>query len=355
MKCLDVEQRIRRFPLVTFGRLWCNEYAMETKKNSYTFVLNQEQQEALKILLKMGNYKTKVVPHTQIAVEAQDCVVNLYKSGKCLVQGKGAEDFVIFFLEPNVLQAATVGYEEILNPESVAPHMGIDESGKGDFFGSLVASAVYVDPDLAHAMQDMGVKDCKQLTDKAVFFLGNKTRQLLGPKRFALVAIGPEAYNRLYAKMRNVNTLLAWAHARCIENLMETVPDCPRAVADQFGAKQVIERALMKKGRSIKLEQRHKAESDIAVAAASVLAREAFLRGLGRLGETYGIQAHKGASEQVKASAIELIKKAGPQILLKTCKCHFRTTDQVLAACGSSRAVLGPEGQAVSRTKDEKK
>ena len=344
-----------RFPLVTSKRLWCNECAMETKKNSYTFVLTQEQQEALKILLKMGNYKAKEVPHTQMAVEAQDCVVNLYKSGKCLVQGKGAEDFVLFFLEPNVLQAATVGYEEILNPELVSPHMGIDESGKGDFFGSLVASAVYVDPDLAHAMQEMGVKDCKQLTDKAVFFLGNKTRQLLGPKRFALVAIGPEAYNRLYAKMRNVNTLLAWAHARCIENLMETVPDCPRAVADQFGAKQVIERALMKKGRSIKLEQRHKAESDIAVAAASVLAREAFLRGLGRLGETYGIQAHKGASEQVKASAIELIKKSGPQILLKTCKCHFRTTDQVLAACGSSRAALGPEGQAVSRTKDEKK
>ena len=328
---------------------------METKKNSYTFVLDKEQQEALKILLKMGNYKAKEVPHTQIAVEAQDCVVNLYKSGKCLVQGKGAEDFVIFFLEPNVLQAATVGYEEILNPELVSPHMGIDESGKGDFFGSLVASAVYVDPDLAHAMQDMGVKDCKQLTDKAVFFLGNKTRQLLGPKRFSLVAIGPEAYNRLYAKMRNVNTLLAWAHARCIENLLETVPDCPRAVADQFGAKQVIERALMKKGRSIKLEQRHKAESDIAVAAASVLAREAFLRGLGKLGETYGIQAHKGASEQVKASAIELIKKSGPEILLKTCKCHFRTADQVLAACGSSRAALGPDGQAVSRTKDEKK
>ena len=328
---------------------------MEIKKNSYTFVLTKEQQEALKILLNMGNYKRKEVPHTLIAVEAQDCVVNLYKSGKCLVQGKGAQDFVIFFLEPNVLQSATVGYEELLNPDLVSPHMGIDESGKGDFFGSLVACAVYVDPDLAHAMQDIGVKDCKQLTDKAVFFIGNKTRQLLGPKRFALVAIGPEAYNRLYAKMRNVNTLLAWAHARCIENLIESVPDCPRAVADQFGAKQVIERALMKKGRKIKLEQRHKAESDIAVAAASVLAREAFLRGLGRLGETYGIQAHKGASEQVKASAIELVKKAGPEILLKTCKCHFRTADQVLAACGSSRAALGPEGQAVSRTKEDPK
>lgn len=324
------------------------------KKNSYTYVLNKEQQEALKILLKMGNYRPKQVPHTVIAVEAQDCVVNLYKSGKCLVQGKGAEDFVLFFLEPNVLQAATVGYEETLNPELVSPHMGIDESGKGDFFGPLVACAVYVDPDIAHAMQELGVKDCKQLTDKAVFFIGSKTRQLLGPKRFTLVSIGPETYNRLYAKIRNVNSLLAWAHARCIENLLETVPDCPRAVADQFGAERVIKNALMKKGKAIKLEQRHKAESDIAVAAASVLAREAFLRSLGRLGEIHGIQTHKGASEQVKASAIGLVKKAGPEALLKACKCHFRTTDQVLAACGSSRAALGPEGQAVSRTVERK-
>ena len=324
------------------------------KKNSYTYVLDKEQQEALKILLKMGNYRPKTVPHTVIAVEAQDCVVNLYKSGKCLVQGKGAEDFVLFFLEPNVLQSATVGYEEELNPELVAPHMGIDESGKGDFFGPLVACAVYVDPDLAHAMQDIGVKDCKQLTDKAVFFIGNKTRQLLGPKRFTLVSIGPETYNRLYSKIRNVNSLLAWAHARCIENLLETVPDCPRAVADQFGAERVIKNALMKKGKAIKLEQRHKAESDIAVAAASVLAREAFLRSLQRLGEIHGIQTHKGASEQVKASAIELVKKTGPDVLLKACKCHFRTTDHVLAACGASRAVLGPEGQAMSRTVERK-
>ena len=325
---------------------------MPIKKNSYTFVLNQEQQELLKTMLAMGNYRRKEVPHTIIAVEAENCVVNLYKSGKCLVQGNGAEDFVLFFLEPAVLQSATIGYEEMLNPDLVSPHMGIDESGKGDFFGPLVACAVYVDPDIANAMKELDVKDCKQMTDKAVLYVGSRTRQLLTPKRFSLVSIGPEAYNRLYAKIRNVNNLLAWAHARCIENLLETVPDCPRAVADQFGAKQVIERALMKKGRSIKLEQRHKAESDIAVAAASVLARESFLRALGKLGETHGITAHKGASEQVKESAIQLVKKSGADILLKTAKCHFRTTDQVLATCGFSRSALGPEGQAVSRPKN---
>lgn len=307
------------------------------KKTSYTFVLTKEQQEALKIMLQMGNYRPKQVPHTIIAVEAEECVVNLYKSGKCLVQGKGAEDFVLFFLEPNVLMSATLGYEELLNPEMVAPHMGIDESGKGDFFGPLVACAVYVDPDISHAMQEIGVKDCKELTDKAVFFIGRKTRELLGRERYTMVSIGPETYNRLYAKMRNVNSLLAWAHARCIENLLEHVPDCPRSVADQFSGKEVIKKALMKKGRKIKLEQRHKAESDIAVAAASVLAREAFLRALQRMGEPLGLELPKGASEQVKQIAIELVKKSGPEALLKNAKCHFRTTDQVLAACGSSR------------------
>ena len=318
-------------------------------KTSFSFVLNADQQQRLKTLLEMGNYKPRQVPYTTIAVEAEDCMVNLYTSGKLLVQGKGAEDFVLFVLEPNVLMSATVGYEEVLNPESVAPHMGSDESGKGDFFGPLVACAVYVDPDLAHAMQELGVKDCKKLTDKAVFFIGKRTRDLLGLKRYASVSIGPEAYNRLYFKMRNVNTLLAWAHARCIENLLEGVPDCPRAVADQFGSEQLIKRALMKKGSKIKLEQHHKAESDIAVAAASVIARETFLRQIQRIGEQHGIEVQKGASDQVRQTAIDLVKKEGPGVLVKTCKCHFRTTDLVLEACGATREQLGEYGQATSR------
>ena len=322
---------------------------MAANKNSYTFVLNSEQQEALKIMLQMGNYRPKQVPHTIIAVEADHCNVSLYKSGKCLIQGRGAEDFVIFFMEPNVLQNASLGYEEGLNPVLTTPHMGIDESGKGDYFGALVACAAYVNQDIAKKMNEIGVKDCKKLTDKAVLFIGSKIRGLLGPNRYKIVSIGPETYNRLYAKMHNVNTLLAWAHARCIENLMDTVPDCPRAVADQFGAKHVIERALMKKGRSIELEQRHKAESDIAVAAASVLAREAFLRGLQTMGKAFDFEPHKGASEMVKADAVALVKRSGPDILLKTSKCHFQTTDKVLSACGKSRLDMSPEGQVVAR------
>ena len=311
------------------------------KKNSYTFVLNSEQQEALKILLKMGNYRPKQVPHTVIAVEAQDCVVNLYKSGKCLVQGKGAADWVTFVLEPLVLGEARLGYEDVLNPEANAPHMGVDESGKGDFFGPMVVAAAYVDEALAKDLRAMNVRDSKTITsDKAALDLAKKIRERLGD-RFALVAIGPAAYNRLYATMNSVNRILAWGHARAIENLLEKVPDCPRALSDQFGPEQQIQRALQQKGRRIKLEQRHKAESDVAVAAASILARAGFLMALAKLGEQYAVKLPKGASEQVKATAGELVKKHGGAALLETAKCHFKTTDDVLAPLGRTRAGEG--------------
>ncbi|MDA0990744.1 MAG: ribonuclease HIII, partial [Verrucomicrobia bacterium] len=247
---------------------------------SYTFKLTTEQQETLSTVLRNGNYRPIRVEHTQIAVRTPDCSISLYKSGKCLVQGKGAEEFVTFVLEPLVLQQVAFGYDEVVNPEGSQPHMGVDESGKGDFFGPLVIAAAYVDPELARTMQEMGVKDSKSITsDKKAMDLGLALRRLLG-KRFSTVKIGPPTYNRLYAKMRNVNTLLAWAHARAIENLLEAVPDCPMAISDQFGSTKLIERALMTKGRNIKLVQRVRAEADVAVAAASIIARDLFLRSL---------------------------------------------------------------------------
>ena len=317
-------------------------------KNSFTFVLTLRQQELLRALADELQYKKVDVPHTTLAFEGPNCRVNLYTSGKCLIQGRGAEEFVLYFLEPNVLQTVGLGYEELLNPEAFTPHMGSDESGKGDFFGPLVTAAAYVDKDLIHAMEELGIKDCKQLTDKQTLFLGARLRELLGKERHTVVAMGPETYNRLYGKFRNVNSLLAWAHARCIENVLETVPDCPRAVADQFANEQVIKKMLMEKGKKIKLEQRHRAESDMAVAAASVLAREAFLRALYRLGESVGVVLPKGATN-VMGEAIEVVKKHGPAVLAKIAKCHFGTTDKVLAAAGFSRKDLPAEAQAQSR------
>ncbi len=321
-----------------------------TPKNSFTYPLNPAQQKTLLTILRSGNFLPIEVPHTRVAVEGDRCRINLYKSGKCLVQGKGAEDFVTFTLEPLVLKQASLGYEDVLNPEMSQPHFGVDESGKGDFFGPMVVAAAYVDASLADAMRELDVKDSKRITsDKKAMEIGQKLRKLLGP-RHTIVKIGPEAYNRLYAKMRNVNTLLAWAHARAIENMLDAVPSCPRAVSDQFGNERLIRNALLKKGRSIKLEQRHRAESDLAVAAASILAREAFLVALLRMGKEYDIKIPKGASAAVQDVAVEIARKHGPEVLLRTVKCHFKTTDTVLGKVGSDRAALGPEGQAVSAT-----
>lgn len=325
--------------------------AMDTK-TSFSYTLTPPQQAQLEQLLAAGNYRPVAVPHTRIAVDAPGCRVNLYNSGKCLVQGKQAEEFVLFMLEPMVLRTAGVGYEDTLNPEGVTPHMGVDESGKGDVFGPLVIAAAYVNPALAEALRGLKVRDSKQISsDAQALALGAAIRRELGPNRFTLVRIGPETYNRLYAKIRNVNRLLAWAHARAIENLLERQPDCPRAVSDQFGAKHEVERALMKQGRKITLEQRHRAESDIAVAAASVLAREGFLRALLQLRDRHqGLVFPKGASPAVRQAAVALIRQTGdPAVLLQTAKCHFRTIDAVLAEAGATREALGADGQAVSK------
>ena len=320
------------------------------KQTSFTYKLTESQTSDLHELLKHSNYKPIKVPYTLIAVEANDCRVNLYESRKCLIQGKGAAEFITFVLEPQILMEARLGYEEILNPQATQPHMGIDESGKGDLFGPLVIAAAYIDPESASAFKKIGVRDSKMIkSDQKAEAMAQEIRKAsLG--RFAMVVIGPEAYNRLYTTMRSVNTILAWGHARAIENLLEKVPDCPMALSDQFGPARQIQQALLKKGRSIELQQMPKAESDPAVAAASILARAGFLAALKKMGESFNLEIPKGASAQVREMAGKLVDLHGPEVLLKTVKCHFKTTDEVLASRSLSRTVLGPNGQAVSKS-----
>jgi ribonuclease HIII len=319
-------------------------------QTSFTYKLTAPQQDALERILRNGSFRLREVPYTRVAVEAADFNVSLYTSGSCVIQGKGARDWITFTLEPEVLLEARLGYEDVIDPTQFTPHMGVDESGKGDFFGPLVIAAAYVDEQLAHQLRALRVRDSKRITsDRVAEQMAGDIAKILG-HRFAVVSVGPRAYNRLYAKMRNVNRMLAWGHARAIEDLLERVPDCPRALSDQFGPTQQIERALMAKGRNIKLEQRPKAESDVAVAAASILARAGFIRALRDLGTKLGTPAPKGASPQVQEAARKAIQQHGPGILLDTAKCHFKTADEVLAATGHHRSELGPEGQAQSRT-----
>lgn len=334
----------------------------QTKKTTFTYELTEDQQEILLGIMVNGNYRRREVPYSLWSIEGDHFNATLYskeKHGrrKLCIQGSKAEDFVLFVLEPNVLMSATLGYETILNPELVAAHAGSDESGKGDYFGPLVVCCAYTDEALSAEMQKLGVRDCKQMSDKAVLTTGAKLRALLGQSGYAVVKLGPAAYNRLYAKMHNINRMLAWAHGTAIEELLEKRQGCNRVVVDQFAPTEAtIKRALKPLGKKATVEQRHKAESDIAVAAASVIARELFLRDIAKMGEeVFGPPAEgrenvpAGSSDpRVRALAEEMVRKEGPVWLMNHCKTHFQTTDKVLAACGKSREDLPPEGRVTS-------
>ena len=296
----------------------------------HTCKLTDEQASALLAALLARNWKPRQVPYARFAFESDKTNIVFYESGKLVVQGKGTGEFVEFVLEPEILQQAKVGYETILNPELLLPRIGVDESGKGDFFGPLCIAGVYVNEGVIAAWKDLGVRDSKNISsDKKISDLAEIIRQTPGCVVDSVV-VGNEAYNRLYTKMKSVNTLLAWGHARVIENLMgkryQMNPAPVKAISDQFAAsKSVIEKALMKEGRGIQLVQRHKAEEDIAVAAASILARDAFVKGLAKLEKDFSMKLPKGASAAVDAAAKQFVDERGAGELQKVSKLHFRT------------------------------
>ncbi len=204
--------------------------------------------------------------------------------------------------------------------------IGIDESGKGDYFGPLVIAGVYVSSEQEELLRDAGVRDSKAVTDKKAAALAEHIRGLCP---FTVVVIGPERYNSLHASFKNLNKLLAWGHARAIENLLEKVA-CTRVIADQFGDERFLKNALMAKGREVTLLQKPRAEEEIAVAAASIIARAEFLRRLQDLSARYGVPLPKGASDQVVHTARAFVQRHGSDTLGQVAKLHFRTTERVL-------------------------
>ena len=296
----------------------------------HTCKLTDEQALALQAALVARNWQPRTVPYARFAFESDKTNIVFYESGKLVVQGKGTQEFVEFVLEPEILKQAKLGYETVLNPDLLLPRFGVDESGKGDFFGPLCIAGVYVNESVINSWKDAGIRDSKNISsDKKIAELAEKIRKTSGCV-VDTVIVGNEAYNRLYAKMKSVNMLLAWGHARVIENLMgkryQMNPPPVKAISDQFAAsKSVIEKALMAQGKEIQLVQRHKAEEDIAVAAASILARDEFVKGIAKLEHQFQMKFPKGASAAVDKAAKEFVETRGAGELQIVSKLHFRT------------------------------
>src|SRR5216110_3369657 len=210
--------------------------------NSYTHPLTNEQVTNLRALLNELGFEFVPKQWTIFFAQKNKLSVAVYEKGpKVLVQGKGIEEFVQFELEPKILGEAKLGYEEVHSPEMFQPHFGIDESGKGDFFGPLVIAGVYVDSPVVRKFLAAGIKDSKRIgSDARIRALADLIRKsTLG--LIDTVLIGPAKYNELYERFGNLNKLLAWGHARVIENLLAKKPDCSRSLSDQFADARIIE------------------------------------------------------------------------------------------------------------------
>lgn len=209
--------------------------------------------------------------------------------------------------------------------------IGTDESGKGDFFGPLVVAAVLVDASTEAKLAAKGIKDCKALSDDKVKALAVSIREICSGCYIELELI-PSRYNALYQQLRsegkNLNQLLAWAHARVIEDLLQIQP-CRFAIVDQFADERQILSRLMAKGKELTLLQSHRAERNLAVAAASILARDRFLSRLDSFRSHYDMEFPKGASNTVIAAAKKFAIARGREALSDVAKTHFKTMDEL--------------------------
>ncbi len=266
-------------------------------------------------------------------ISGSKCLIRVYESKKkgvsCdLSQIKNDENLRLIeeLLESGDLkeehkEAVTASKAE----EPEAALIGTDESGKGDYFGPLVIAGVYADAGIKKRLKEIGAADSKTLTDSKIQKLAEEITKVC---KFSVVTIGNQRYNEMYDEIKNLNKLLAWGHARVIENLLEQV-DCSNALSDQFGSPELIKNALLTKGRKINLEQRPRAEENVVVAAASIMARNEYVKAMKKLSEEYDMEFPKGGSAMVVETAREFALSHGKEELSKVAKLHFVITEKI--------------------------
>lgn len=268
-----------------------------------------------------------------------------YKSGKLVISGKGTAAFVQEYIEPEITGEARLGYDDVHHPEWFTPHAGMDEAGKGDLFGPLVAATVIADEAAVRTWLKAGVRDSKATSDGAIFKLEKIIRATPGVVVQTAFA-GMARYNELMARPKaNLNTYLAWLHARALQNAYARKP-VPWGLLDQFTKQPLVPRQLRKDGftNDFDLRERTRAESDPVVAAASIIARSEFLRQLEQLAEPLGEPLCKGSGAPAKQQAIRIVRTHGDAALATYAKMHFKTAYE-------ARGLKPPEKPAFRKTK----
>lgn len=304
------------------------------KITSYTAKLTEEQIRQVRAYCEERAWERFEVGYAHYAFKGPKVNVTAYTSGKVVVAGKDTEEFVVNFLEPDVLKKASLGYDDVLHPDWFESHAGLDESGKGDFFGPVTTACVIADRPAIEAWIKAGVKDSKKIVDTQIMKLDAMIRNTRGVV-VEVFTWRMEKYNELMRKKgANLNRLLGWQHATGLVRALEQ-KRVPWGLLDQFSEKPLAQAELKKKGvTDFDLRMRTKAEEDPVVAAASVCARAEFVRTIRTLSDEAGFQIQKGASAAVKKQAHEIIGKFGVAALPRFVKLHFRTAYEVVKEAG---------------------
>ncbi len=308
------------------------------------FVPASERQRLREVLTKASAAELPPGPYEAWRARWRQATAILYESGKLVISGPApAFEDLRRMVESVSGVAVRAKNPAKLDPGPPAgtsvsaqePHIGTDEAGKGDYFGPLVTAGVYVDARSAEILRVLGVRDSKTIQDRALRTLADQIRQVSAATA-AITVVAPKRYNELYKQMRsegkNLNTLLAWTHTRVIEDLIKAGVRPKFILSDQFGDKRYIEQRLLAETRQsgIPLIQMPRAEADVAVAAASILARDAFLGWLDRASKALAMKLPKGASPQVIETAKLLVQRSGREILNEYAKVSFKTTAKVI-------------------------
>lgn len=280
-------------------------------------------------------YVERKAPGVVFAAKLPDTAITMYKSGKCMFQGGGAEREAARWGNSGVATAqksSTVGAKGDTLPDGFASMsvLGSDETGTGDYFGPITVAAVYVPASKIELINELGVKDSKMLTDD---YMRKIAPDLRAACTHSVLVLRNEKYNALQAKGYSQGKMKAMMHNKALgHTLTKMAPEKPAHILiDQFAERGVYynylknEREVIREDVlfSTKAEQLH-----VAVATASILARAAFLKEMDRLSELAGVELQKGASSKVDALAARIWRGQGEEFLRSITKWHFANTEK---------------------------
>lgn len=277
-----------------------------------------------------ANRVERQAPGVLFAAKLDDTAITSYASGKVMFQGSGAEREAAKWGQA-LAKKSSVSKGDTL-PENFAQLsvIGSDETGTGDYFGPITVAAVYVPQHKIELVRELGVKDSKQLTDD---YMRQIAPDLMNSLHYSLLILRNEKYNDLQQKGYSQGKMKGMLHNQALYKLLQKIaPEEPQYILiDQFaersvyynylkGSKNIVQRNVL---FSTKAENLH-----VAVAAASIIARYAFLTEMDKLSKQVGMSLQKGASNKVDIMAAQIMRKFGEDTLKNITKWHFANTDK---------------------------